>query len=208
MIIAVVLAAGESRRMGMPKPLLRCGDTTFLGRIVSTLGRSSVDRVTVVLGSKAAAVQGAIDLSGVQVVINNDYRDGQLSSLLAGLRSVPQDTEAILVCLVDNPLITTATVDQLIDRYRQTRSPIVVPVFGARRGHPALFAREVFPDLLQAPSQEGARFVLRSNADRVCEMETSDKTVLVRIETPDDYRTCFGAEPEAVEMQEPEAEES
>jgi molybdenum cofactor cytidylyltransferase len=199
MINALVLAAGESRRMGMPKPLLRCGDTTFLGKILATLGQSRVDRITVVLGAQAQAVQEAIDLSGTCVVINKDYREGQLSSLLAGLRSTPPDTDAILVCLVDNPLITTALVDSLVNRYRETRSPIVVPVFNAKRGHPALFSKEMFPQLLNAPAQEGARYVLRANHARVNEMETSDGAVLVRIDTPEDYRVCFGASPQTVQ---------
>ena len=106
MIDAVVLAGGESRRMGMPKPLLRHGSTTFLEQIVSVLGRSRVDRTTVVLGARAQMVRNSVDLSRASVVVNPDYHDGQLSSLIAALRQIPADAEAILLCLVDNPFIT------------------------------------------------------------------------------------------------------
>jgi len=87
MIEAIVLAAGESRRMGMLKPLLRFGETTFLEQIVGVLRQCNVGGITVVLGSQAEAIRASTDLSGVNVVINRDYRDGQLSSLIAGLRN-------------------------------------------------------------------------------------------------------------------------
>ena len=191
MIDAIVLAAGESRRMGTPKPLLRFGHTTFLDQIVSVLRLSEVDRITVVLGAEAELIQRSIDLSGTDVVINKDYPEGQLSSLIAGLRNAPPQTDAILVCLVDNPFITTAMVNRIVSRFEQTQSPIVVPIFMGRRGHPALFSKVLFAELLHAPAHEGARYVLHSNEDRVSEVETPEEAVLIRIDTPDDYRAHF-----------------
>ena len=129
MINAIVLAAGESRRMGKPKPLLRFGEKTFLEQIISVLRLSDVDRITVVLGAEARTIQRSIDLSGTDIVINKDYRKGQLSSLTAGLKNAPPQTDAILVCLVDNPFITAAIVNQIVATFRETNSPIVVPVF-------------------------------------------------------------------------------
>jgi molybdenum cofactor cytidylyltransferase len=194
-INAVVLAAGESKRMGKPKPLLPCGDTTFLGRILAVLRTSEVDRVTVVLGAQAAAIRASTDLSGVDVVVNEDYRQGQLSSLIVGLRSVPAEADAILLCLVDNPFLTAETVNRVIGAFRETQSPIVIPVFEKHRGHPALFSRTVFPDLLDAPPEEGARHVVHANADKVLEIDVPDSTILVRIDTPEDYRLHFGVAP-------------
>ncbi len=195
MINAIVLAAGESRRMGKPKPLLRCGGTTFLERIVSVLRASDADRITVVLGAQAADIRATTDLSAVEVVMNEDYQRGQLSSLIAGLRSVPAEADAILLCLVDNPFLTAETVNRVIGAFRETQSPIVIPVFDKRRGHPALFSRTVFPDLLDAPPEEGARHVVHANADKVLEIDVPDSTIPVRIDTPEDYRLHFGVAP-------------
>jgi molybdenum cofactor cytidylyltransferase len=198
MIQALVLAAGESMRMGMLKPLLRFGETTFLEQIIGVLRRSEVDGITVVLGAKAETVRVSVDLSQVNVVINEGYREGQLSSLIAGLRSIAPAVEAIVLCLVDHPFITAETVSRLIGAFGQTRKPIVLPVFGGRRGHPALFAREVFDELIGAPAQEGARHVVQANRDRVFEVEVADGAVLTKIDTPEEYFSHFGCMPSAV----------
>ena len=195
MINAIVLAAGESKRMGKPKPLLRFEDKTFLEQIISVLRRSLMDRITVVLGAKAQTIKRSIDLSGTDVVINRDYRKGQLSSLIVGLENAPPETEAILVCLVDNPFITTTIVNRIISTFRETKGPIVVPVFNKKRGHPVLFAKSLFKELVNAPAEEGARYVVYSNEDKVVELETPESSVLVGIDTPEDYRLYFGTGP-------------
>jgi molybdenum cofactor cytidylyltransferase len=200
MINAVLLAAGESRRMGLPKPLLRFGATSFLEQILSVLRRSDVDRITVVLGARAQTVRTATNLTGVAVVVNEDYGRGQLSSLLAGLRDVPPQVEAILLCLVDNPLVTTDVVNRLIRAYRATHRPIVIPVVNGRRGHPALFARAVFDELRSAPADEGARYVVNADADRILEVDVHDGAILVHIDTPEDYRAHFRADPNILLM--------
>ena len=129
MINAIVLAAGASKRMGKPKPLLRFRDSTFLEQIVTTLQSSQADGVTVVLGAQAEAIAGAVDLSDANVIINTDYRKGQLSSLVAALQHVPRQTKAILLCLVDHPFITTDIVDRIVDEFGRTEAPIIVPTF-------------------------------------------------------------------------------
>ena len=195
MINAIVLAAGESRRMGKPKPLLRFRDTTFLEQIISVLKLSNADRITVVLGAGAETIKKSIDLSGTDVVVNKDYRKGQLSSLIAGLKNTPIETDAILICLVDNPFITKTVVNRLISKFKETNGPIVVPVFNKKRGHPVLFSRSLFKELLNAPAQEGARYVLHSNEERVLGVKVPKSRVLVSIDTPEDYKIHFGVSP-------------
>jgi molybdenum cofactor cytidylyltransferase len=197
-INALVLAAGESKRMGMPKPLLRFGNTTFLAQIVSVLQQSEVDGVTVVLGAQAARIRASADLAGVDVVMNEDYRNGQLSSLTAGLKSLPSQAEALLLCLVDNPLITGATVNRVVRAFHETGKPIVIPVFEGHRGHPALFARAMFNELLNAPADEGARYVVRSHKDQVFEVDIPEPAILARIDTPEDYLSHFGMAPRII----------
>jgi len=198
MIHALVLAAGESRRMGMPKPLLRFNDTTFLEQIVGVLRNSGVDGITVVLGARAQMVRESVDLSRVDVVVNENYAQGQLSSLIRGLSSLSADTDAILLCLADHPFITRDVVGRLMGAFRQSRRPIVLPTFQGRRGHPALFASSLFDELANAPQDKGARHVVASNEDKVLEIDVADRGVLVSIDTPDDYRLCLGAEPQVV----------
>ncbi|UCG46639.1 MAG: nucleotidyltransferase family protein [Phycisphaerales bacterium] len=195
MINAIVLAGGESKRMGRPKPLLRFEDTTFLGHIVSVLGHCDVEATTVVLGAEAETIGASVDLSGVKVVINEDYRMGQLSSLIAGMSGMSPETEAIVLCLVDHPFVTVEVVNRIVSKFRETGSRIIVPVFHGERGHPTLFARALFEELLNAPQDEGARHVLYSNEQSVLELETSEKGILIGIDTPDDYELHFGTAP-------------
>jgi len=195
MINAVVLAAGASKRMGKPKPLLRFKDRTFLEQIIAVLKLSDADRITVVLGAEAEAIRRTVDLSGTDVVINEDFQRGQLSSLIAAIKTIPPQTQAILVCLSDMPFITTAVVNEITAKFKETSAAIVVPVLNGKRGHPTLFAKAVFGELLNAPPEQGARFVLYSNDQRILELQTSDGGILIRIDTPDDYRLHFRAEP-------------
>ncbi|MHC4149239.1 MAG: nucleotidyltransferase family protein [Planctomycetota bacterium] len=195
MINAVILAAGLSERMGKPKPLLKFKDKTFLEQIISVLKTSDVDAVTVVLGAQAETIKKSADLSGTNIVINKDYKKGQLSSLIAAIKNTPEQTEAILLCLVDCPFITKDLVNSIITKFNQTKSPIVVPVFNKERGHPTLFAGSLFDQLLNAPQDQGARYVLYSNQDKVTELETPDPGARISIDTPADYKAHFQADP-------------
>ncbi len=195
MINAIILAAGESKRMGKLKPLLKFKDKTFLEQIISVLKLSDVDRITVVLGAEAETIKESIDLSGTSVVVNKNYQRGQLSSLIVGIEDIPEETEAILLCLVDAPFITKEVVNKIICKFKETDSPIIVPVFNKERGHPTLFSRSLFNELLNAPEEQGARYVLYSNEEKILELETSESGILVGINTPEDYKFRFGANP-------------
>jgi|WetSurMetagenome_2_1015567.scaffolds.fasta_scaffold02615_5 molybdenum cofactor cytidylyltransferase len=202
MINAIVLAAGESKRMGMPKSLLQFGTTggiTFLGQIVSVLKQSRVDRTTVVLGAQSQRIQTALDLSGTDVVLNENYCDGQLSSLIVGLKSLPSVVEAILLCLVDNPFIAVCVVDEVVSAFRLMGRSIVTPVFEGERGHPTLFARELFGQLLAAPADKGARHTVYSNEDKIFEVPVSEPGIRFRINTPEEYLSHFGIAPRIFE---------
>ena len=195
MINAVILAAGQSKRIGKPKPLLSFNDKTFLEQIISVLKLSLVDGITVVLGAEAETIKKSVDLSETNVVINKDYQKGQLSSLIAAIEDTPEETEAILVCLVDSPFITKEVVNQIISKFKETNYPIIVPVFNKERGHPTLFSKSLFNELIGAPVEQGARYVLYSNEEKVFELETSESGIRFGIDTPDDYKFRFGAYP-------------
>jgi molybdenum cofactor cytidylyltransferase len=206
MIPAVVLAAGLSSRMGKLKATLpidprdEAGDT-FLTRILRTFQAAGVERTVVVVGYEAAVVTESVARRGLapEFVTNADYRTGQLSSLLAGLRAVDRaDAEAMMLTLVDIPLVAPDTVRRLIECYRATGAAVVRPVAeengikGARHGHPVLIDRRLFPELYAANPAEGAKAVIRAHASAVGSVEVEDSGAFLDADTPEDYEFFFG----------------
>ncbi len=159
MIPAIVLAAGRSSRMGRAKATLPIDDDdTFLTRIVRTFLAAGVDDVVVVVGHDAEPIAASFAASGLpaRFVVNPNYDRGQLSSLLAGLGVVDRPgVAAVLVTLVDVPLVSEATVRAVVERYRRTRAPVVRPTSGTRHGHPLLIDRGLFDALRGADDAYG-----------------------------------------------------
>jgi molybdenum cofactor cytidylyltransferase len=190
MIVAVILSAGESSRMGQPKALLPIGDQTFIERIVGALKQSQIDRIIVVVGHNAEEMRRNIEHLPVTILVNSDYKLGQLSSLQVGIRSLEADQkcEAILVHLVDHPYLSPAVANRMIERFQETRKPIIIPKYKGKRGHPVIFARSVFSDLLSAPMDQGAKAVLKAHQDEILEVDTEDEGITFDIDTPELYR--------------------
>ncbi|HSF56939.1 MAG TPA: nucleotidyltransferase family protein [Candidatus Binatia bacterium] len=194
MIVAVILSAGESSRMGRPKALLPIDGVRFIEKIVTSLRLTRVGRIMVVLGHNAEQMRQQINDQQVDLVINPDYKQGQLSSLAAAIRSIEagNDTEpvdGILVHLVDHPYISADLVNLMIDHFYETRKLIVVPRYQDRRGHPVLFSKALFGELLAAPLDQGAKAVVRAHRDDTLEIETNDEGAIIDIDTPEEYRT-------------------
>ena len=200
MIPGVVLAGGASSRMqGRPKALLPAGPGrgTFLERIVSTLRAGGVDDVVVVTGHHHEAIVARTALLPmVRVVRNPRPEQGQLSSLLAALGVVDHPgVRAMLVTLVDLPLVSAATVRAVLDAYRRTGAPLVRPGRGGRHGHPVVFDRRLFPELRQADPAHGAKPVVRAHEEEGCVVAVDDPGAFTDVDTPEDYRRCFGVAP-------------
>jgi len=192
-IVAVVLSAGESSRMGSPKALLPISGMPFIEEIVRALKGTKVDDIIVVVGHHAAEIQERIAHLPITVVVNEDYKKGQLSSLVAALRSLQSRTDSakidgLLVHLVDHPFISPPLVDEMIDRFYQSRKLIVVPRCRGRRGHPVLFSRALFSELLRTPVDQGAKAVVHAHRDQTLEVETEYEGVTIDIDTPEEYR--------------------
>lgn len=192
MIPAIVLAAGRSSRMGRAKATLPLGDgDTFLTRIVRTFRDAGVDDVIVVVGHDADAIAASFAASGLaaRFVVNRQYDRGQLSSLVAGLAAIDRPgVAAVLVTLVDVPLVSAATVRAVIDRYRAAPLPIVRPTSGSRHGHPLLIDRSLFDALRAADPEEGAKPVVRAYASAAGDVEIGDEGAFTDIDTDEDYR--------------------
>jgi molybdenum cofactor cytidylyltransferase len=189
MIAGLILAAGESSRMGQDKALLTYRGRTFLEIIVATLHEAGMERVVVVLGHHAEQIQGAVTLEGAEIVINRDYARGQTSSLQAGLRALESaELEAVVLCLVDHPLISADTVQALVASFRRSGAPVVIPTFQNQRGHPVLIARTLFSALLSLDPGEGANTVIRKHHDAAKFVEVGDEGILIDVDNPDVYR--------------------
>ena len=194
-IAGIILAAGASSRMGDDKALLLWHNRSFLEHLLAALRNAPVDLVRVVLGANADEVQRRIALGAGQVVVNPDWQKGMLSSLTAGLDSLPPDTESAIVCLVDHPCISSRLIQALIANFRATRKPIVIPTYQGRRGHPVLFAASLFDELRAAPPDIGARHVVRQHATDVLEVPTDEEGVMLNINDPAAYEKVLQKAP-------------
>ena len=165
-VVAVLLAAGEGRRVGGPKALLRAGGATFLESCLRALDRPGVAARVVVTGHQAERVAAAVPSApGVSVVRNDGYRAGMLSSVLRGLEAAEAlQADALLLHPVDHPQVEPETVDRVLAALAEG-ARIAVPSHGGRRGHPGGFARPTWEALRAAPPDEGARAVLRAHPD-------------------------------------------
>jgi molybdenum cofactor cytidylyltransferase len=198
-IPAIVLAAGKSSRMGRPKGTLPLGGgDTFATRIVRTFAAAAIEDVVVVVGYDADAIVDAFsrtDLSPT-FVENADFEQGQLSSLLAGLRVVDRPgVVAALVTLVDVPLVGVPTVRAVVERYLATGAPIVRPVRdgGRQHGHPVLIDRSLFDVLRRADPRAGAKAIVRAYASSLGDVEVDDDGAFADIDTPAEYERLRAA---------------
>ncbi len=175
--------------MGTDKALLTYRRRTFLEAILSTCREAGLDRLVVVLGHHAAEIQHAVNLEGAQVVVNQNYRQGQTSSLQAGLKALETaEPEAIVLCLVDHPAVSAESVRKLIQAFAQTKSPVVIPTFQNQRGHPVLIGRALFEELKKLSPDEGANAVIRKYRHLTKFIEVDDPGILLDIDDPETYR--------------------
>jgi molybdenum cofactor cytidylyltransferase len=192
MLPGVILAAGDSTRMGSPKALLLTRDgRPFVAAIAETFAAAGITEIVVVTGRDHERITAALAHERLpappEVVRNLDPSRGQLSSLLLGLDSLPAAAPAAVVTLVDVPLMTAETVRLVISEWRRTGAPIVRPAIGERHGHPVVFDRRLFQELRQAPLDVGAKAVVRAHSAEIVNVPVTDTGCLVDVDTPADY---------------------
>jgi molybdenum cofactor cytidylyltransferase len=188
---AIVAAAGLSSRMGTSKPLLDAGGHTFLARILTSLRGGGADPLIVVVRDVEGRVGREARTGGALVIRNPDPTSGPISSLQAGIRAVPSDSPAVLFCPVDHPLFLPETVLALLSAFAREAAPIVAPTYEGRRGHPVVFHRDLFPELLEDGLPNGARSVIQRYLSRRIEIPVNDPGILIDVDTPTDYRHHF-----------------
>lgn len=189
---AVVLAAGEARRMGRLKQLLPWEETTVLGYILRVLKETPVSQTLVVAGHEAEAVSAAARAEGADVLYNPHYAAGEmLSSLQAAVRHYRQAADqpaAILVLLADQPMITPAIIEQVLAAYWQGKGELIAPVYKGQRGHPVLFGAGEFAGLMALPENAAPRDLLQDRQEELYLVPVDSPAILRDLDHPDDYR--------------------
>lgn len=201
MIWAVILAAGESRRMGTQKLLLPFGDTTVVGAVARTAAASRADRTLVVLGADREAIRRELEPPGrievpeapclahkaIAFTVNEDYPLGMLTSIQAGFRALPAGAGAAVILLGDQPFLSPRVVDTVIEAREAGGRGIVIPTFQGRRGHPILIGLEHRDEILALDASEGLRALMRAHAEDILEVEVPEAGILRDLDTPEDY---------------------
>ena len=192
MISAILLAAGESKRMGKPKQLMPWHQGTILERAIDNLLESAVSEVVVVVGYQAEEVVKVIATRPVAVAVNPDYEQGMSTSIAAGLRLIDDRAGAVMLALGDQPLIDSRTINRLLDEFPNHDKGIALPAYQGRRGHPVIFAIKYKAELLKLTGDAGGRQIIKDHPDDVLEVAVDSAGVITDIDTGDDYRSHLG----------------
>ncbi len=193
MISAIILAAGESKRMGQPKMLLPWGNASVLGHVLSTFQKAGIKDVIVVTGGAHEQVQEIVKQNGARSIFNREFANGEmLSSVQCGLQVLSEEVlgvRAALIGLGDQPQVQMETVVLISETFRAGRSRIIVPSFQRRRGHPWLLEKSLWAELLQLRPPQSPRDFLDKHADEIIYVEVNTPSILADLDTPDDYQS-------------------
>ena len=195
MISAIVLAAGESKRMGQPKMLLKWGNSTVLEHVISVFANVGVEDIVVVTGAMREEVEAVVAVAQTSCparsVFNEGFVEGEmLSSIQCGLRDLAKkDSGAALIALGDQPQVREGSVRRVCEMFKETGSPLVVPSYHMRRGHPWLAERSLWGEMLAMRAPQTPRDFLNARADQIRYVEVDDEGILADLDTPEQYRT-------------------
>jgi molybdenum cofactor cytidylyltransferase len=186
-IWSIVLAAGESKRMGFPKMLLPISGKTMIENVIVNVAESVSDGILVVLGSSKEKILDLVCKYNVTHCYNENYKEGMLSSVQCGFRNLQSDIDAVLVFQGDQPFIASSVIDNVISAYRSSGKGIVMPVFKGKRGHPLLLDRKYRDKIEKLDAGEGLRSIAYLYSNDVLEVETTDPGTLRDFDTYNDY---------------------
>ena len=189
MISAIILAAGESKRMGQPKMLLPWGEETVVSHVISVFRSAGVDDILVVTGGTREGVEHAISHHKVRAVYNEDFANGEmLSSIQCGIRALSHQTQAVLIGLGDQPQVQERSVQLICRKFTDSKASIVVPSYKMRRGHPWLITRPLWDDLLNLESPHTPRDFLNAHHDIIQYVNMNNPDILADLDTPEEYQ--------------------
>lgn len=187
MITAIILAAGESKRMGEPKMLMPWGKSTVLQTVISTFQASGIKDILVITGGAHQQVESLVGKT-VETVYNENYQNGEmLSSIQLGLSAKKREASAALICLGDQPQVEERSVRNVCNAFLANKSEIVVPSFQMQRGHPWLVARSLWDELLAMKTPKTPRDFLKKHASKIHYVLVDNASILADLDTPEDY---------------------
>jgi len=187
LIQGVILSAGKSERIGFPKALLEINGERFVDFIIKRMRDAGIKDIIVVLGKDIDLIKKEAKLDA-EIVYNENWEGGQISSLRKAIRSVKKEIEAIIFTLVDHPLVKSSTYKKLIDIWKEDKDKIIVPLYNGRKGHPTIFPRKFFNDILFKELKNGARSIIRENIEDVRYVVVDDEGIVIDIDTISDYK--------------------
>ena len=187
-IWSIILAAGESKRMGFPKMILEFKGKTMIENVILNVADSKSDYTLVVLGANKENIIAIIGNYDIKYCYNEYYKEGMLSSVQCGFKNLPSKFEAALVFQGDQPLISPSVIDSLINRYRSTDKGIIIPVYKGKRGHPLLLDSKYRDEIDKLDPDEGLRSISYINPGDVLEVDTDDPGILRDFDTYDEYK--------------------
>ncbi|MFH1156397.1 MAG: nucleotidyltransferase family protein [Pseudomonadota bacterium] len=191
-VAGVILAAGRSSRMGRCKQLLPFGKFTILDTVIDNARHSELGEIILVLGHASDLILETSDFSGIRTVINIHHEKGQASSLVAGLEAVSGACMGVMFLLGDQPLVTTGIINRLIQAFETGTAPLIIPFCNGRRGNPVIFHRSLFHRLGSLTGDAGARVLFGELASRTTRVDIPDPSILVDVDTPEDYEKLMG----------------
>ena len=187
MIWAMILAAGESKRMKSSKLLLPFAEKTIIETVIDNVISSEADKTLVVLGAEQKRIEDKIQKYQVDTIVNRDYKKGMLSSVQLGFKTIPDEAEAVLVLLGDQPSISPSIIDKIIDAFRSSKKGIILPTYENDRGHPVLIDLKYRGEVESLSPEVGLRGVVYGHPEDIHEVEVDDPSILRDIDTLEDY---------------------
>lgn len=186
---AVVLAAGQSRRMGQPKLMLPWGEWTVIEQVVGTLLEADIHEIVVVTGGSREAVEAALTGLPICFAHNPQYEQAEmLTSLQTGIRALSPECQALLIVLGDQPTLEATVVRAVVEMHQATGGHLVVPSYQMRRGHPWLVERALWQELLNMPPEQTMRDFVHAHAEEIQYVNVNTPGILQDMDTPEDYR--------------------
>lgn len=188
---AMILAAGSSRRMGSQKLLMPYNQGTMIETVVDQVLASRIEDVVVVLGADHEKVRQVLGDRPVKFCHNTEHEQGMFSSVICGLRALPPDAGAVLIYLGDQPGISPAVTNAVIEAYNEELFGIVIPVYNHKRGHPLLVDLKYRREIEKLDLEQGLRALRHHFPQDVLEVEVNEPGILVDIDTPEDYKKAL-----------------